>query len=59
MNINIIIHVIQICIFSVSSVFDKIGIEPQVQRIGKYKSFGMFNSTMNTSIPREQYTKTL
>lgn len=35
-------------------VFDKIGIEPQVQRIGKYKSFGdTFNRTFISEAQRE------
>ena len=38
----------------VRGVFDKIGIEPQVQRIGKYKSFGdTFNRTEISEAQRE------
>jgi protease-4 len=38
----------------VRGVFDKIGIEPQVQRIGKYKSFGdTFNRTSIAEAQRE------
>ena len=38
----------------VRGVFDKIGIEPQVQRIGKYKSFGdTFNRTVISEAQRE------
>jgi signal peptide peptidase SppA len=38
----------------VRGVFDKIGIEPQVQRIGKYKSFGdTFNRTTISEAQRE------
>lgn len=38
----------------VRGVFDKIGIEPQVQRIGKYKSFGdTFNRTAISEAQRE------
>ena len=38
----------------VRGVFDKIGIEPQVQRIGKYKSFGdTFNRTSISEAQRE------
>ena len=38
----------------VRGVFDKLGIEPQVQRIGKYKSFGdTFNRTMISEAQRE------
>ena len=38
----------------VRGVFDKIGIEPQVQRIGKYKSFGdTFNRTEISDAQRE------
>jgi protease IV len=38
----------------VRGVFDKLGIEPQVQRIGKYKSFGdTFNRTQISDAQRE------
>ena len=38
----------------VRGIFDKIGIEPQVQRIGKYKSFGdTFNRTSISEAQRE------
>merc|ERR1711968_36115 len=38
----------------VRGIFDKLGIEPQVQRIGKYKSFGdTFNRTEIAEAQRE------
>ena len=48
------VYHVMLCSAFFRGIFDKIGIEPQVQRIGKYKSFGdTFNRTSISEAQRE------